>query len=175
MSIDLMREIKEEGASSIAELRVILNRSESAVYDYFNRTELSAGQFFRLFALAKSDRVREIILKHLLPGSGCQVVWLPDALDADGDGDVDTDDATSRAINAVGVLHKTLKALRDESGDRSDAASLQAMRESFIGLVEEATAGLAIIDWLIKQAIAHPRRRARPVLNGETRKGARGV
>lgn len=166
MSIDLMRRIREENATTIAELKMLFGLAESSVYRYFESTPLKADQLFQMFKLAKSDRVRELILAELLPGSGAQVVWLPESMDADGDGDVDTDDAMNRAITAVGLLHDTLKQLRSADDDKPDHDKLLAIRESFVGLIEESTAGLSIVDFLIKELLARPRKRCRPTMSG---------
>ncbi len=164
MSIELMRRLLNEQATTVPELMRIMGLAESSVYRYTESTELRFGQLLAIFNFAKSDRVRELILAELLPGSGADVVWLPEAMDANGDGDVNTDDAVVHAVAAIGKLHKTLEKLTTGDIDRD---KLLAMREGFQGLIEEATAGMSVIDFLIKDALAHPRKRCRPILNSK--------
>ncbi len=147
MSIDMMREIKESGAATIGELALLLDRSESACYDYLIRTELKAGQIIRLFRLAKSDRVREIILKHLLPGSGFTAMKLPVAADLDGDGDVDTDDALAGASEVIAQANTVLRSVvkRRAEGKRVGYADARHTMQS---AAEHALTSVSILDFL---------------------------
>ncbi|MEO0476771.1 MAG: hypothetical protein AAF085_12515 [Planctomycetota bacterium] len=161
MSIELVRRLLNENATSVPELQRIMGLAESSVYRYAEQTELRFGQLLAIFNFAKSDRVRELILDELLPGTGAAVVWLPETMDANGDGDINTDDAVVHAVAAIGQLHNTLEKLT--MGD-IDQDKLLAMRESFQGLIEQATAGLGVIDFLVAESLRRPRRKAHPVL-----------
>lgn len=156
MSIELMRRLLNEGATNVPELMRLMGLAESSVYRYAESTELRFGQLLRIFAFARSDRARELILAELLPGTGYTAIKLPVAADLDGDGDIDTDDALRCA---AGVIAKASRAL-DMVINLDDSEYTDA-RRALKDAAERALAAVAIIDFV--EAHAPKRRKARPL------------
>lgn len=152
MTVDLMRQLKEQGAVRISELQLIFGLSNSAVYAYFGSAELSGTRLIQLFKMAESDRAREIILDHLIPGSGYHAMRMPEVADIDGDGDVDIYDAIEGAVRTIDQASTTLKAML-EARDRQtgQAAYIDNARRAIADTLEQAHVTLAILDWLQAQ------------------------
>ena len=156
MSVDILRELLEDGATSIDELSVLLGGlSKSGTYRYTEATELRFGQLMVLLRQAGDDRVRRAFLNKMLPASGWQVTRLPEAMDVDGDGDIDTDDALAQMVQSLGPTQQALQALQSADSDAIDPA-LTAARAAVTELIEHASATLAVIDYIDKHT---PRRR----------------
>lgn len=161
MSIDLMLKLLGCGAIKAPELRVHLGVAETGVYRYTERTELRYGQLLNMFRHAKDDRVREMILEDLLPGTGYVVTRLPEALDINGDGDVDTHDALGSVVETIDQASTALKVLL-HSGD--DAGRYIDARHALKDAAEKTLAALAVVDYLQKHQPV--RRKAKEVAGG---------
>lgn len=159
MSVDLIQNLLATNATNVAELRVLLGVCESGVYRYTHQTELRHRQYINLFRNARDPRVREEMLGELLPGSGVHVTWLPEELDLDGDGDVDTDDAVRGGIDVIDAAGEALRVFLE---NRDDPQCLRDARARVGEAADRAIATLAILDWLE----AHRPRRKKAVARG---------
>lgn len=162
MSADILRDLYEERAFSIRELAVMLGGiSDTAAYRYFGETEIRFGQLMGLMHNAKCERVRERFLTELCSGSGWLVTRLPEDLDMNGDGAVDSNDALGKVITLV---ERAAGAMRELTNDQAGDEHHQAARVILNRLVADALAAVAIIDFI--EAHRPRRRKAREVRHG---------
>lgn len=173
MSVEVLRTLTyDDRALSIEELCVLLGGiTRSGAHRYLEATELRFGQLVMIFRHAKSDRVREALLQTLLPGSGYQVIKLPEAFDFNGDGDVNDRDVLAKTNESIG--HATLAIARLAEDDKPEDVDgwCDQVQAHLAEVIAAATAASAAAEHYRKHT---PRRRsARPGLigNGRPRNG----
>lgn len=158
MSAERLWDMNHDGTWTVKQTACLLHLSLSAAYHYYNQRELTFSQLRQFIHYAPPD-VAMRLCNALFGGSRIKPLCIDDALDFDGDGDVDTDDVLGHAIDALDQCSEYLKAVRGSGAP--DMARFSDLTERGIrSLVASERCARMIADMNLRRG---GRKKARPV------------
>lgn len=160
MSAEILHRLEQEGVVNAASLADCWSLAPSSCYPYFVERELSYSKLRDLFRHTGDPRIAEAFLSDLLGGTGFIYMNVPESLDLDGDGDIDTDDALKASIDQMGAAADALRKLHAANADgHIDAQEHAELRHYFDQVLAQAWLARNVLDYI--EANAPRRRQAR--------------
>lgn len=114
---ELLQQLVAEGKLTVAELQDLWGLAKSSVYPYLVDREPCFDKLRALIRRSRNQEVRYRVLGLLCQGAGIATITLPDALDINGDGDIDTDDVLTATSHCAATVTETTRKLVDLGKD----------------------------------------------------------
>lgn len=166
MSAEILHRLEQQGVLNAAALADIWSLAPSSCYPYFVDRELGYSKLRALLRHGGDDRINEAFHSDLMGGTGFVFMNLPDSLDLDGDGDIDTDDALKSCVGQMAESAEAVRKLHAATADgRIDPQEHAELRHHLDQVLAQAWLTRNVLDYVEAHA---PRRRParRPVSIG---------
>lgn len=175
MTADILQRLNQDQVLTATALADLLNIAPRAAYRRFDETELTYSEVRTLIKRSGDCRVAFAFLDDLLAGTGIIAMRSPAsaALDADFDGDVDTDDVRATCVTQVKLIGERLPAIEAAIADRKiDATEAAPLKLQCRAAIESLMILMRQIDEVEQRTEARRCRASRdatPMMTGATR------
>ncbi len=158
---ETLQQLDQSGILTAKRMAHILGLAMNSIYRYFNGTQLRHDQL-RLLIQHGDSQVGAALLASLTSGTPHRHIYIDDALDFDGDGDVDSHDVFGHLLEALDALSNEMRLVHEgHAPDLPKFAELTACVMRRVVTAERAIAHIAAA-----QSPAQPNRRKARTVGG---------